>query len=44
VVGGSNAQGGAADCSATYTAAVCTGVPGWDGPTGVGVPNGLGAF
>jgi subtilase family serine protease len=45
VVGGTNAQGGAAECTGDgYTAAVCTGVAGWDGPTGVGVPNGLGAF
>jgi subtilase family serine protease len=41
VVGGSNSQDGT--CS-PYAAAVCNGVPGWDGPTGVGVPNGLGAF
>ena len=34
---------GAADCT-QFTAATCTGVTGWDGPTGVGVPNGLGAF
>ncbi|MGH3434842.1 MAG: S53 family peptidase [Sciscionella sp.] len=45
VTGGSNAQGGAAECTGDgYTAAVCTGAPGWDGPTGVGVPHGLGAF
>ncbi len=43
VTGGSNAQGGAADCK-TYSAALCTGAPGWDGVTGLGVPNGLGAF
>jgi hypothetical protein len=43
VVGGSNSQNGAADCT-QFTAATCTGVTGWDGPTGVGVPNGLGAF
>jgi subtilase family serine protease len=43
VAGGSNSQNGAADCT-QFTAATCTGVTGWDGPTGVGVPNGLGAF
>jgi len=43
IVGGTNAQNGAADCT-QFTAATCTGVAGWDGPTGVGVPNGLGAF
>ncbi|MER7680187.1 S8 family serine peptidase [Streptomyces sp. NPDC096934] len=26
------------------TTAVCTAGPGWDGPTGLGVPHGLGAF
>jgi subtilase family serine protease len=41
VVGGSNSPDGT--CS-PYPAAVCNGVAGWDGPTGVGVPNGLGAF
>lgn len=43
VTGGSNAQHGATDC-ATYGAALCTGAPGWDGVTGLGTPNGLGAF
>ncbi len=43
IVAGTNAQNGAADC-AQFAAAVCTGIAGWDGPTGVGVPNGLGAF
>lgn len=43
VVGGTNAPDGAADCTA-YGNSLCTGVPGWDGPTGVGVPHGLGAF
>ncbi|WP_163506448.1 S53 family peptidase [Fodinicola acaciae] len=42
VVGGSNARNGAADCSAHV--ALCTGVAGWDGVTGVGTPHGLGAF
>ncbi|WP_344314406.1 hypothetical protein [Fodinicola feengrottensis] len=42
IVGGSNAQNGATDCSAHV--ALCTGVAGWDGPTGVGAPHGLGAF
>jgi hypothetical protein len=42
IVGGSNAQNGASDCSAHV--ALCTGVAGWDGPSGVGVPHGLGAF
>jgi hypothetical protein len=28
-------------CSPAY---LCTGVPGYDGPTGLGTPNGLGAF
>lgn len=44
VTGGSNAQNGASDCDAEYTAKLCTGTSGWDGPTGVGSPNGLGAF
>ena len=36
VVGGSNGV-----CGTTY---LCTGVPGYDGPTGLGTPNGLGGF
>ncbi|MGH9059884.1 MAG: hypothetical protein ACRDZY_10270, partial [Acidimicrobiales bacterium] len=40
---GSNAQQGAAGC-APFKAAVCSAAPGWDGPTGLGVPSGLGAF
>jgi hypothetical protein len=36
VVGGSNGV-----CGGSY---FCTGVPGYDGPTGLGTPNGLGAF
>ena len=36
VVGGANGI-----CGGTY---LCTGVPGYDGPTGLGTPNGLGGF
>jgi hypothetical protein len=36
VIGGSN--GG---CGGSY---LCTGVPGYDGPTGLGSPNGVAAF
>jgi hypothetical protein len=36
VVGGDNGS-----CSGTY---LCKGVPGYDGPTGLGTPNGLGGF
>ena len=36
VIGGSNGV-----CSGTY---MCNGLPGYDGPTGLGTPNGLGAF
>jgi hypothetical protein len=36
VLGGSNGQ-----CSGTY---LCTGADGYDGPTGLGTPNGVGAF
>jgi hypothetical protein len=36
VVGGSNGS-----CSPTY---LCTGVTGYDGPTGLGTPNGIAAF
>lgn len=43
VVGGTNAQNGSSACG-QFGTAVCTGVAGWDGPTGVGVPKGLGAF
>jgi subtilase family serine protease len=43
VTGGSNSQSGATGCK-TYDAALCTGAPGWDGVTGLGTPNGLGAF
>ncbi|MFI5612175.1 hypothetical protein [Amycolatopsis sp. NPDC051903] len=43
VSGGSNAQHGAADC-AQFKPVLCTAGPGWDGPTGLGVPVGLGAF
>ena len=34
----------AAALTAIAPVATCTGVTGWDGPTGVGVPNGLAAF
>jgi hypothetical protein len=40
ITAGSNAQQGCAP----FKAAVCTSAPGWDGPTGLGVPSGLGAF
>ncbi|WP_326833714.1 hypothetical protein VSH64_01950 [Amycolatopsis rhabdoformis] len=43
VSSGSNAQHGAADC-AQFKPVVCSAGPGWDGPTGLGVPVGLGAF
>ena len=36
VIGGSNGV-----CSGTY---MCNALPGYDGPTGLGTPNGLGAF
>jgi hypothetical protein len=36
VVGGNNGQ-----CSGTY---LCTGVEGYDAPTGLGTPNGVSAF
>ena len=39
VVGGNNAL--LEDCGGDYQ---CNGVPGYDGPTGNGTPNGLGAF
>ncbi|GAA4535321.1 peptidase S8 [Amycolatopsis samaneae] len=42
VTGGSNAADGAAGCASAKE--LCVGGPGWDGPTGLGVPNGLGAF
>jgi subtilase family serine protease len=34
-------SGSNGSCSPTY---LCTGVPGYDGPTGNGTPNGLNAF
>ncbi len=37
VSGGANGT----NCSGTY---LCTAVPGYDGPTGLGTPNGLGSF
>jgi hypothetical protein len=40
IANGSNAQQGCAP----FKTAVCTSAPGWDGPTGLGVPSGLGAF
>ncbi len=40
VTTGTNATSGCAD----FTTTVCTATPGWDGPTGVGAPNGLNAF
>lgn len=40
VVGGSSAQRGAT-CGTDY---LCNGVKGYDGPTGVGTPNGIGGF
>ncbi|WP_020499024.1 S53 family peptidase [Sciscionella marina] len=43
VTGGSNAEQGASACR-QYGAELCTGAAGWDGPTGAGIPNGLGAF
>ena len=36
VIGGINGV-----CSGTY---MCNALPGYDGPTGLGTPNGLGAF
>ena len=36
VIGGSNGT-----CSGTY---MCNSLPGYDGPTGLGTPNGLGGF
>jgi hypothetical protein len=36
VIGGSNGS-----CGGSY---LCTGVPGYDGPTGLGSPDGLRAF
>jgi hypothetical protein len=36
VTGGANGV-----CGGSY---LCTGVPGYDGPTGLGTPNGLGGF
>jgi len=36
VIGGSNGK-----CNGTY---MCNALPGYDGPTGLGTPNGLGAF
>ncbi|MFD9890471.1 S8 family serine peptidase [Amycolatopsis sp. NPDC059027] len=42
VAGGGNAQDGAAACKVAKE--LCLGGTGWDGPTGLGVPNGLGAF
>jgi len=36
VLGGSNGS-----CNGVY---LCTGLPGYDGPTGLGTPNGLGGF
>jgi hypothetical protein len=43
VVGGASAGPGpgGADCGGDY---LCTGFPGYDGPTGNGTPDGLGAF
>jgi hypothetical protein len=38
VVGGSNSP---RRCNPTY---LCTAVAGYDGPTGLGTPNGTGAF
>ncbi|WP_329252072.1 hypothetical protein OG417_08260 [Actinoallomurus sp. NBC_01490] len=43
VTSGSNMQNGAEGCK-DAPAVLCVSGPGWDGPTGVGVPNGLGAF
>lgn len=43
VTTGSNMQNGAEGCD-DAPAVLCVSGPGWDGPTGVGVPNGLGAF
>jgi hypothetical protein len=40
VVGGSN-PGSGQDCGGDY---LCTGLPGYDGPTGVGTPRGTAAF
>jgi hypothetical protein len=40
VVGGNNSSGGM-DCGGDYQ---CTAVAGYDGPTGLGTPNGLAAF
>jgi hypothetical protein len=39
VVGGNNVI--FQDCGVDYQ---CTALPGYDGPTGLGTPNGLGAF
>ncbi|HEY3502075.1 MAG TPA: hypothetical protein VGN37_04695 [Actinocatenispora sp.] len=45
VTTGANMPNGAADCTkAKLSTALCVAGPGWDGPTGVGVPDGLGAF
>ncbi|AHI00131.1 S8 family serine peptidase [Kutzneria viridogrisea] len=43
VTSGSNTQTGAAGCK-DAPVALCVSGPGWDGPTGLGVPHGLGAF
>ncbi|GAA4202068.1 hypothetical protein [Actinocatenispora rupis] len=45
VTTGTSMPNGAADCTkAKLATALCVAGPGWDGPTGVGVPHGLGAF
>jgi subtilase family serine protease len=45
VTTGTNMANGASDCTkANLPTALCVAGPGWDGPTGVGVPNGLDAF
>ncbi|WP_194892029.1 hypothetical protein [Catenulispora pinisilvae] len=45
VTTGTNMPNGAADCTkANLPTVLCVAGPGWNGPTGVGVPDGLGAF
>lgn len=45
VTAGASMPNGAADCTkAKLPSVLCVAGPGWDGPTGVGVPDGLGAF
>ena len=45
VTTGTNMPNGAADCTkANLPTVLCVAGPGWDGPTGLGTPNGTGSF